>query len=103
MSGWGLKFFDYDNDGNMDLMTVNGFPDDLVEQLSHHVTYKELPLLFVTKARPLTTSARKAGQFSLSHSPLEVKLPLPSGAVERFTDLPVDRYITIVEGKGMWK
>jgi len=34
---------------------------------------------------------------------LEVKWPLPSGAVERFTDLPVDRYITIVEGKGMWK
>ena len=34
---------------------------------------------------------------------VEVKWPLPSGAVERFTDLPIDRYITIVEGTGKWK
>jgi len=34
---------------------------------------------------------------------LEVKWPLPSGAVERFTDLPLNRYITIVEGAGKWK
>jgi enediyne biosynthesis protein E4 len=33
---------------------------------------------------------------------LEVKWPLPSGVVERFTELPVDRYITITEGKGKW-
>jgi hypothetical protein len=31
---------------------------------------------------------------------VEVTWPLPSGAVERFTDLPIDRYITIVEGEG---
>jgi hypothetical protein len=31
---------------------------------------------------------------------VEIKWPLPSGKVERFTDLPVDRYVTIVEGKG---
>ena len=34
---------------------------------------------------------------------LEVKWPLPSGAIERFTDVPLDRYITIVEGTGKWK
>jgi hypothetical protein len=34
---------------------------------------------------------------------LEVRWPLPSGAVERFTDLPLNRYITIVEGTGRWK
>jgi hypothetical protein len=34
---------------------------------------------------------------------LEVKWPQPSGLVERFTDLPIDRYITIVEGQGKWK
>lgn len=46
MSGWGLKFFDYDNDGNLDLILANGFPDDLVEELSHQVTYREQLLLF---------------------------------------------------------
>jgi hypothetical protein len=34
---------------------------------------------------------------------LEVKWPNPSGNTERFTDLPVDRYITIEEGHGNWK
>jgi hypothetical protein len=31
---------------------------------------------------------------------LEIKWPQPSGKVERFTDLPIDRYVTITEGKG---
>ena len=197
MSGWGLKFFDYDNDGDMDLMIANGFPDDLVEQFSHQVTYREPLLLFHNEgstfkdvgstsgpvfsksfaARGLTIGdfdndggvdvlvsvndgapvllrnnlgkqnhwlgvkliGRKSnrdaigarltyqagdlkrlrmkvggGSFLSSHDPrmvlglgkhtkmdwLEVKWPLPSGAVERFTNLPVDRYITIVEGQG---
>ncbi len=26
LSGWGLKFFDYDNDGNIDLFVANGHP-----------------------------------------------------------------------------
>jgi enediyne biosynthesis protein E4 len=34
---------------------------------------------------------------------VELKWPLPSGAVGRFTDLPIDRYVTIVEGEGKWK
>jgi hypothetical protein len=34
---------------------------------------------------------------------LEVAWPQPSDAKERFTDLPIDRYITIVEGQGKWK
>lgn len=33
---------------------------------------------------------------------LEIKWPLPSGKVERFTELPIDRYITIVEGEEKW-
>src|SRR5271169_7037130 len=33
MSGWGLKFFDFDNDGNLDLFLANGNPDDLIESL----------------------------------------------------------------------
>ena len=200
MSGWGLKFFDFDNDGNLDLILANGFPDDLVEQFSHQVTYKEPLLLFRNdgksfknvsdqsglvfsksfparglalgdfnndgavdvlisnndgapvllrnnigkdnhwlgvrligrKSNPDAIGARISfqagelkrsrmkvggGSFLSSHDPrvvlglgkqskldwLEVKWPQPSGAVERFTDLPMDRYITIVEGSGKWK
>ncbi len=35
LSGWGLKFFDYDNDGFVDLFLANGHPDDMVENYSH--------------------------------------------------------------------
>jgi hypothetical protein len=31
----------------------------------------------------------------------EIQWPQPSGRVEGFTDLPVDRYVRIVEGKGI--
>jgi len=34
---------------------------------------------------------------------LEIKWPAPSNRVERFTELPVNRYVTIVEGEGKWK
>jgi hypothetical protein len=56
------------------------------------------------------------GSFLSSHDPrivlgigkrpkmdwVEIKWPRPSTAVERITDLPIDRYITIVEGSGRW-
>src|SRR5260370_7925519 len=63
MSGWGLKFFDYDNDGNLDLILANGFPDDLIDQTSSLVTWKEPLLLFHNErktfrnARPYTEPA----------------------------------------------
>jgi hypothetical protein len=34
---------------------------------------------------------------------LEIRWPQPSGKIERITELPIDRYITIVEGAGKWK
>src|SRR5256884_2031891 len=198
MSGWGLRFFDYDNDGNIDLFVVNGHPDDKIEQHSSHVLYKEPLLLFhntghrfenvsasagpafaqsfagrglaigdfdndgavdalVTmngeaplllknvaatgnhwlgvrligkKANPDAIGARIAwqagdlkrtrlkvggGSYLSSHDPrevlgigartkidrLEIRWPQPSGRVETFTNLPIDRYITIVEGSGI--
>ena len=200
MSGWGLKFFDYDNDGNLDIIVANGFPDDLVEQFSNRVTFKERMLLFhnsgkdfqdlsaqsgpvfaktfssrglavgdfnndggldvlisVNNEAPVllrneigklshwlgvklvgkkcnadAVGARIAyqsgdlkrgrfktggGSFLSSHDPrvvlgignrpkldwVEVTWPQPSGAVERFTNLPIDRYVTLVEGSGKWK
>jgi enediyne biosynthesis protein E4 len=200
LSGWGLKFFDYDNDGNLDLFLCNGFPDDLVEEFSNEVKYREPFLLFRNTGKgfqnvsaqsgPVFTKSFSArglaigdfdndgavdvlvsindgapvllknnagkqnhwlgvrlvgtkcnrdavgarvtyqagglkrgrmrisgGSFLSSHDPrlvlgigkrtkvdwLEVKWPKPDGATERFTDLPIDRYITIVEGSGKWK
>ena len=46
LSGWGLKFFDYDNDGDADLILANGHPDDMVEVQSLTVKYKEPLLMF---------------------------------------------------------
>jgi hypothetical protein len=34
---------------------------------------------------------------------VEVRWPAPSNLMERFTDLPIDRYISIVEGQGKWE
>ena len=31
---------------------------------------------------------------------IEIKWPQPSGRVERITDVPIDRYVAIVEGRG---
>ncbi|HVU48414.1 MAG TPA: CRTAC1 family protein [Terracidiphilus sp.] len=46
MSGWGLKFFDYDNDGAIDLLLANGHPDDMIDLYSIQVKYKEPLLLY---------------------------------------------------------
>ena len=46
MSGWGVKFFDYDNDGTPDLFLANGHPDDKIEAHSNEVKYREPLLLF---------------------------------------------------------
>lgn len=46
LSGWGLKFFDYDNDGDPDLILANGHPDDMVEIQSLKVKYREPLLMF---------------------------------------------------------
>ena len=46
MSGWGLKYFDYDNDGILDLLLANGHPDDMIDSYSMQVKYKEPLLLY---------------------------------------------------------
>jgi len=198
LSGWGVKFFDYDNDGNMDLFLANGHPDDRIEQRFQQVKYKEPPLLFRNTGKSFLNVSQESGpifsrslaargmamgdfnndgaidilisvnngapvllrnnavsqshwlgvrlvgkkcnpdavgawityqsgdlkrsrfrtgggSYLSSHDPrvvlgiggrtkidwLEIKWPQPSGGVERFTDLPIDRYITIVEGEGV--
>lgn len=46
LSGWGLKFMDYDNDGDPDLFLANGHPDDMVEMQVSKVKYAEPLVLF---------------------------------------------------------
>lgn len=199
LSGWGLKFFDYDNDGLLDLINANGHPDDMVDARSRGVTYKEPIVLFHhegngkmvevsqasgevftkrqsgrglatgdlnndgypdvlvgvnggpplllynnaesknnwlglrlvgTTASPSALGAiikwsaggverrrfrRGGGSFMSSHDPrdvlglgttdkvdwLEIHWPPPSQRVDRFTSLPINRYLTIVEGQGI--
>ena len=198
MSGWGVKFFDYDNDGNVDLFIANGHPDDKIEEHVSHVMYREPLLLFRNtgktfenvsasagpvfseafaargmaigdfnndgavdvlvavndgapvllknlaaqgnhwlgvrligkKANPDAIGARilwqagdlkrsrlkvGGGSYLSSHDPrevlgigartkidrLEIRWPQPSTRIDVFTDLPIDRYITIVEGSGV--
>jgi hypothetical protein len=195
MSGWGAKFFDFDNDGLLDLFVANGHPDDVIDKINPGVTYSEPLLLFQNSpaglknisqesgpvfTRPLNARGLALGDFDndgavdvligvndgapvllrnnagtknhwlglnligknsnpdaigarisyqagdlkqtrfkvgggsylSSHDPrivlglakrekldwLEIKWPRPSGQVQRFTDLPIDRYITITEG-----
>ena len=197
MSGWGVKFFDYDNDGNLDLFLANGHPDDKIEQHSSAVSYLEPLLLFhgtgkgfenvssaggpifekpyaargmavgdfdndgaldvligINNGPPLLLKNQAAkrghwlglklvskranpdavgaiitwqsgdlkrsysktggGSYLSSHDPrvvlglgqrsridwVDIKWPPSSGRVERFTNLPIDQYTTIVEGNG---
>jgi hypothetical protein len=61
LSGWGLKFFDYDNDGSIDLILANGHPDDMIESYSQQVRYKEPLLLFHHDGTKLANVSAQAG------------------------------------------
>jgi hypothetical protein len=45
LSGWGLRFFDYDNDGWPDLILSNGHPNDEIETQNSAITYRQPILL----------------------------------------------------------
>jgi len=61
LSGWGLKFFDYDNDGAVDLILANGHPDDRIETRTAQVKYKEPILLFHQEGGKLRNVSAEAG------------------------------------------
>lgn len=61
LSGWGLRFFDYDNDGDPDLLLVNGHPDDLVEMRNARVKYREPLLMFENIDRVFQNRSRTSG------------------------------------------
>jgi hypothetical protein len=61
LSGWGLKFFDFDNDGWTDLILANGHPDDMIEEYSKQVMYKEPLVLFHNDSGKLRNVSAQAG------------------------------------------
>ena len=196
LSGWGLKFFDYDNDGDPDLILANGHPDDMIQYQSAKVKYREPLLLFenvdgkfknvsaesgevfqkefsgrglsvgdfdndgyldvlvvnngeppillhnegnhknnwlglqliATKSNPAAVGAiinwqaggvkrsrfkTGGGSYLASHDPREilgigssakidsVEIRWPSGQIDKLTNLPINTYIKVVEGKGL--
>ena len=46
LSGWGLKFFDFDNDGTLDLILANGHPDTMVKVHTPSVDYR-MPMVLM--------------------------------------------------------
>jgi hypothetical protein len=133
MSARGLAIGDFDNDGAVDvLISVNDSAPLLLRNTAAKDNHWLGLKLVGTKSNRDAVGARVTyqagdlkrsrmkvggGSYLSSHDPrivlgfgkrtkidwLEIKWPLPSGAVEKFTDLPIDRYITIVEGQGIKK
>ena len=56
-----MKFFDYDNDGFIDLLLANGHPDDMIENYSKQVKYKEPLLLFRNEGGKFRNVSAEAG------------------------------------------
>jgi hypothetical protein len=131
LSARGLAIGDFDNDGAVDvLVSVNDAAPLLLRNAAakgnHWLGIKlvgktsnrdAVGARITYQAGDLKRYRMKVGggSYLSSHDPrmvlgigtrtkmdwLEVKWPEPSGKTEKFTELPIDRYITIVEGAGI--
>jgi enediyne biosynthesis protein E4 len=132
LSARGLALGDFNNDGAVDvLIGVNDGAPVLLQNNAGTKNHWLGVKLIGTKSNVDAVGARVTyqagdlkrgrmkvggGSFMSSHDPrmvlgvgqrtrmdwLEIQWPRPGGT-ERLTNLPVDRYITIVEGTGKWK
>ena len=60
-SGWGLRFTDFDSDGDPDLIIANGHPDDMIGMFKPLVTYEQALLLFENDGEDFRNVSRSAG------------------------------------------
>lgn len=60
-SGWGLKFFDFDADGDQDLIVCNGHPDDRIEAINSSLKHHEPLLLFENRGNQFINLGARAG------------------------------------------
>jgi len=133
MSARGLALGDFNNDGAVDVLISvnNGAPLILRNNAGRRNHWLGIRLVgkkcnpdavgasVTYQAGDLKRSRMKTGggSYLSSHDPrivlglgkrekldwVEVKWPLPGGGVQRYADVPVDRYITVVEGEDKWK
>jgi hypothetical protein len=68
-SGWGVRFFDFDLDGDLDLMVVNGHPDDRIEEISTTLLFREPLLLFEKTGSRFENLGPRAGEAFLKNYP----------------------------------
>ena len=61
MSGFGSRFFDYNNDGLVDLFVLNGHPFEPINKIFSRVTYAEPPFLFENTGRGFREVAAEHG------------------------------------------
>ena len=61
-SGWGVKFYDFDLDGDLDLIVCSGHPDNLIEKISSTLTYREPLLLFQNHNGKFSSMGERAGE-----------------------------------------
>ena len=61
-SGFGVRFLDYDNDGDLDLVVLNGHIQDNVQLFQADVTYAEPPLLLENVGGKFSDVGKKSGE-----------------------------------------
>ena len=61
-SGFGVRFLDYDNDGDLDLVVLNGHIQDNVQLFQADVTYAEPPLLLENVGGTFSDVGSKSGE-----------------------------------------